>query len=922
MTLNTPPGYVKTTFEEKNKTCVPHRGHGFRLGAYKCVCHPGYYNPTSSVDGSTAVRCIPCAPGCPNCKDARPCEAKPRPALRIALISVQLGCMLLILFGMTVVYHARKNKSVRSSGILLLEFLLFGSLLLSFPVFILYFDPSVFRCIALRWVRLLGFAIVYGIIILKLHRVLKVFLARTAQRLPYLTSGRMLRVLFVILLVVVWFLVAWTMATWHNLSLGVSLVEHNTTYSGLRFLYCRLEYWDYMLSLAEFLFLCWGLYLCYAVRTVPSVYHEPWYMTGAIINEMSFSLIFHVLQFTMTSRMHPDWMLLAVFTHTHLTVSVTVGLLLIPKFACGTSAPRDDIAVEPYEDELDVMRRSGSYLNSSITSAWSEHSVDPDDLRDELKRLYAQLEFYKGQKMLINNPHLQKKRSLKKGLGRSIMRRITELPDNVTRRDDRERCDSRGSSAAGTPHTPCSSKRSSTDPRPRDEHFQQLQQSQANHRPFILPKSYSSYDHLLEQPELGPASERSEENAVAAEIPQVPGEAVTPRPSSLDKAEADSLDSVPLVCRSASAHNLSAANKRPAQHHARPSLLQKSLSLISGTRERTLAHGNKACSMEDGHDEMAWKDTVSGDSVSCGKMKSLAEHRILTENTVCAKDSSLRMRPGEVTWNQQHKKHGSSEEKHSCVTFADASQANNDEYDREEVCPWEFQDLPSTTQHASGEGQKPQKHVSIAPDSIKENDEHDGPLHVGQSKTTNKQRNLSDPNREVEEAEALPGSLSSVFEEMQESEDPMNTQLISPTMERKAPSKTDVCPWEIQDVPESTTDDRGQAACTETADIKGQKANLADICPWEMEDEIPCSSRSNSPGELKISEKLASEKMTNGSHTKPKQQAKGFGFNFKNLVNIGRKKADHGQKGSTNDKAVLPLTQTQKQVNVPKEAKE
>lgn len=37
-------------------------------------------------------------------------------------------------------------------------------------VFILYFKPSVFRCIALRWVRLLGFAVVYGTIILKLSR--------------------------------------------------------------------------------------------------------------------------------------------------------------------------------------------------------------------------------------------------------------------------------------------------------------------------------------------------------------------------------------------------------------------------------------------------------------------------------------------------------------------------------------------------------------------------------------------------------------------------------------------------------------------------------------------------------------------------------------------------------------------------------
>lgn len=27
------------------------------------------------------------------------------------------------------------------------------------------------------------------------------------------------------------------------------------------------------------------------------------------------------------------------------------------------------------------MRRSGSCLNSSIASAWSEHSLDPDDIR-------------------------------------------------------------------------------------------------------------------------------------------------------------------------------------------------------------------------------------------------------------------------------------------------------------------------------------------------------------------------------------------------------------------------------------------------------------------------------------------------------------------------------------------------------------
>ncbi|RLV62980.1 hypothetical protein DV515_00018743 [Chloebia gouldiae] len=42
--------------------------------------------------------------------------------------------------------------------------------LLLLQVFILYFKPSIFRCIVLRWVRMLGFAIVYGTITLKLYR--------------------------------------------------------------------------------------------------------------------------------------------------------------------------------------------------------------------------------------------------------------------------------------------------------------------------------------------------------------------------------------------------------------------------------------------------------------------------------------------------------------------------------------------------------------------------------------------------------------------------------------------------------------------------------------------------------------------------------------------------------------------------------
>lgn len=47
---------------------------------------------------------------------------------------------------------------------------------------------------------------------------------------------------------------------------------------------------------AEFLFLLWGVYLCYAVRTVPSAFHEPRYMTVAVHIELIISAVFHTIR--------------------------------------------------------------------------------------------------------------------------------------------------------------------------------------------------------------------------------------------------------------------------------------------------------------------------------------------------------------------------------------------------------------------------------------------------------------------------------------------------------------------------------------------------------------------------------------------------------------------------------------------------
>lgn len=59
---------------------------------------------------------------------------------------------------------------------------------------------------------------------------------------------------------------------------------------------CFSFFFFFILLTAEFLFLLWGVYLCYAVRTVPSAFHEPRYMAVAVHNELIISAIFHTIR--------------------------------------------------------------------------------------------------------------------------------------------------------------------------------------------------------------------------------------------------------------------------------------------------------------------------------------------------------------------------------------------------------------------------------------------------------------------------------------------------------------------------------------------------------------------------------------------------------------------------------------------------
>uniref|UniRef100_W5LKW7 G protein-coupled receptor 158 n=1 Tax=Astyanax mexicanus TaxID=7994 RepID=W5LKW7_ASTMX len=822
--------------------CLPIPGHGFVLDKYKCQCKGDFYHPNRGrlevyrilrvfLTMQTPPRhCLPCQKGCAYCKDDTPCVDRGDSYLSITVLSFQGFFMLLDFISMVVVYHFRRNKSIRASGLVLLEAILFGALLLYFPVMVLYFQPSVFRCILLRWVRMLGFATVYGTVTLKLYRVLKVFLSRTAQRIPYMTSWKVLRLLGIILLVVVWFLVAWTSAVCENPNRHLALIAVGYTPEDLQFSMCLLDRWDYMMAVAEFLFLLWSVYLCYAVRTVPSAFHEPRYMAIAVHNELIISSIFHVVRFTLVQELHPDWMLMLFFAHTHLTVTATLGLLLIPK---GTHL-RDDIATEAYEDELD-MGRSGSYLNSSITSAWSEHSLDPEDIREELKKLYSQLEIYKRKKMLANNPHLQKKRSSKKGLGRSLMRRITEIPETMGRQHSRE--DKELGDHSSNRNSICALRKNPFDP---SHSAKPAKEESLKNKVFSLKKSHSSYDHVRDQSEdsSSSATDKMEVSTTEASLLEtLMGKKLVKKKSS-DKIDAasESTESVPLVCKSASAHNLT-ADKKPL--HPRTSMLQKSLSVIASAKERTLGLTGKTQSVEDPSKKVQQKSKEAKTPVENEEKEGYT--KMILSQSVEYKQTAAK------AGIMKHQVSGSQ------PSICSETTKGKDTFDISEVCPWEVEDLPTPSENKS------QKHVSIAP-----------------SETT-----------------TIHGS-STKAEKKQKQKGTDQSPSVSRRPNQKPVDRADICPWE-EGNNESQAQTSSSKASSTSHSAKSQtlasgdigKAPKADICPWEFE-ELPnksvdsaCSSDRSRPKSMSVEVKSKSGTSTSvgkskGSSTPVEGKARDF----------------------------------------------
>lgn len=504
-------------------------------------------------------------------------------------------------------------------------------------------------------------------------------------------------------------------------------------------------------------------------------------------------------------------------------------------------------------------------------------------MQEELKKLYSQLEVYKRKKMLANNPHLPKKRSSKKGLGRSLMRRITEIPESVHRQCSRE--DKEAGEHGSNRNSVCALKKNPFDPTHAGK---PAKEETLKSKVFSLKKSHSSYDHVRDQREDSDSSATDKMEAAAAEgslLDALMGKKMAKKSSENINAPSESTESVPLVCKSASAHNLS-ADKKPI--HARASMLQKSLSVIASAKEKTLGLTAKAQSSEDGNKKSQPKSKDPRASVE-------PEH----EAPPKAPASQVGEGKQNTSKGRMAKPPAPGNQPATCSDLV----KGKDLYDLSEVCPWEVEDLPTPSEN------KVQKHVSIAPKettTVHGGSTKGGKTQQHRQKGSDQSPSIGRRSAEVQKTAAARTEVCPWEDESRSQVDPSKqqtpsqartpkTQQPQPATDTFKTSRVEVCPWDFQEPqkmvdrsPDATKQRKGTSPVEAKArsvltDPSRPGASLqlqparADVCPWEYDSTAvsPNSGqRTPSPSQASKAKEAPSKKKDSPSRTAEREKPK------------------------------------------------
>uniref|UniRef100_A0A182M4P4 G-protein coupled receptors family 3 profile domain-containing protein n=1 Tax=Anopheles culicifacies TaxID=139723 RepID=A0A182M4P4_9DIPT len=311
-------------------------------------------------------------------------------------------------------YQHRKVKVFKVASPIFLTITLLGCAFMYLEMAAIFPILDTYSCIATKWTRHMGFCVTYTALLMKTWRVSLTYRVKSAHKVK-LTDKQLLQWMVPILLVMFIYLGTWTLS-------APPTAERIEDQYGLIFKQCSYNWWDHSLAIGEVLFLAWGIRVCYNVRNAESLYNEAKLISYAIYNIALVNttmVAFHLFIFPQAG---PDIKYLLGFIRTQLSTSVTIALVFGPKV-------------------LRILRGQGDQWDQrarkrGITASFSLNGIglvpeetadlyqENEELKEEIQKLAAQIEFMKIVHMEMNNRHLKPKPggyfTMKSPLGKSF----------------------------------------------------------------------------------------------------------------------------------------------------------------------------------------------------------------------------------------------------------------------------------------------------------------------------------------------------------------------------------------------------------------------------------------------------------------------------------------------------------------------
>ncbi|CAG5109012.1 Similar to CG31760: Probable G-protein coupled receptor CG31760 (Drosophila melanogaster) [Cotesia congregata] len=400
---------------------------GWVKGAYVCRCRDGFYSldlssaaerELATFDGvlveaawremqlnksdlyDKMFRCTRCAVGCITCTGPEPCLATYHWPFRITLLTFSIFCscgaVLLIFY----VYKHRKLKVFKVASPIFLSITLLGCAIMYLEMAAIFPVLDVYSCIATKWTRHLGFCISYTALLMKTWRVSLTYRVKSAHKVK-LTDKQLLQWMIPILLVMIIYLSTWTLSAPPD----AHVIADS---QGLKFYQCNYNWWDHSLAIGEILFLAWGIRVCYNVRNAESLFNEARLISYAIYNIAGVNTTMIAIHLFIFPHAGPDIKYTLGFLRTQLSTTVTVGLVFGPKVLR---------VLRGHGDQWDSRARArgitASFSLNGIRGLVAEETTDlfqeNEELKEEIQKLAAQIEFMKIVHMEMHNRHIKPK---------------------------------------------------------------------------------------------------------------------------------------------------------------------------------------------------------------------------------------------------------------------------------------------------------------------------------------------------------------------------------------------------------------------------------------------------------------------------------------------------------------------------------